>query len=139
MDERERYERGLAVRRAVLGDAYVEASLASRTDLNREFQELLTRYAWGEVWDRPGLPRHTRSLLTIAMLVALNRPDELRLHLRAASNCGVTNEEIKELLLHAALYCGLPAANAAFHIAAEVLPGLDRASTGAQQGRSNRP
>src|SRR5215471_21105661 len=100
MDERERYERGLAVRRAVLGEGYVEASLAARTDLNREFQELLTRYAWGEVWDRPGLPRHTRSLLTIAMLVALNRPDELRLHLQAASNCGLTTEEIKELLLH---------------------------------------
>lgn len=139
MDERERYERGLAVRRAVLGDAYVEASLAARTDLNREFQELLTRFAWGEVWDRPSLPRNTRSLLTIAMLVALNRPDELRLHLRAASNCGVTKEEIKELLLHAAVYCGLPAANAAFHIAAEVLQGADRASIGAQQGRENRP
>src|SRR5262245_42637004 len=139
MDERERYERGLEVRRSVLGDAYVEASLAARTDLNREFQELLTRYAWGEVWDRPALPRHTRSLLTIAMLVALHRPDALRLHLRAAANCGVANDEIKELLLHAALYCGLPAANAAFHIAAEVLPGADRASSRTQQERSNRP
>src|SRR5262245_55580915 len=139
MDERERYERGLAVRRAVLGDAYVEASLASRTDLNREFQELLTRYVWGEVWDRPGLPRHTRSLLTIAMLVALSRPDELRLHLRAAENCGVTPEEIKEVLLQAALYCGLPAANAAFHVAADVLPGTARPAKGAQREGSNPP
>jgi 4-carboxymuconolactone decarboxylase len=119
MDERERYERGLAVRRAVLGDAHVEAALARRTALTDEFQDLLTRYAWGEIWDRPGLPRHTRSLLTIAMLVALNRPEELRLHLRAAGNNGVTPEQIKEVLLQAAVYCGLPAANAAFGVTAE--------------------
>ena len=121
MDERERYERGLAVRRAVLGDAHVEAALARRTVLTQEFQDLLTRYAWGEIWDRPGLPRHTRSLLTIAMLVALNRPEELRLHLRAARNNGVTPDEIKEVLLQAAVYCGLPAANAAFRLAAKEL------------------
>src|SRR5262245_39274103 len=126
MDERERYERGLKVRREVLGDDYVEASLAARTELNSEFQDLLTRHAWGEVWDRPGLPRQTRSLLTIAMLIALNRPDELRMHLKAASNCGVTPEEIKEVLLQAAVYCGLPAANAAFHAAAELLPAARR-------------
>jgi 4-carboxymuconolactone decarboxylase len=123
MDERERYERGLAVRRAVLGDAYVEATLIRRSELNHEFQDLLTRYAWGEVWDRPGLPRHIRSLLTIAMLVALNRPEELRLHLLAAANNGVTPAEIKEVLLQASVYCGVPAANAAFHLAAELLPG----------------
>jgi 4-carboxymuconolactone decarboxylase len=121
MDERERYERGLTVRRAVLGDAHVDAALARRTALTQEFQELLTRYAWGEIWDRAGLPRHTRSLLTIAMLVALNRPEELRLHLRAAKNNGVTHDEIKEVLLQAAIYCGVPAANAAFHLAAEEL------------------
>ena len=121
MDERERYERGTVVRRAVLGDAHVETALTRRTGLTQEFQDLLTRYAWGEVWDRPGLPRHTRSLLTIALLVALNRPEELRLHLRAAGNNGVTPDEIKEVLLHAAVYCGLPAANAAFHLAAEEL------------------
>jgi 4-carboxymuconolactone decarboxylase len=121
MDERERYERGLAVRRSVLGDAYVEAALARRNELNHEFQDLITRYAWGEVWDRPGLARHTRSLLTIAMLVALNRPEELRMHLVAAANSGVTPDQIKEVLLQAAVYCGLPAANAAFHLAAEVL------------------
>jgi 4-carboxymuconolactone decarboxylase len=122
MHERERYERGLAVRRAVLGDAYVDAALAGGNELNHEFQHLLTRYAWGEVWDRPGLPRHTRSLLTIAMLVALNRPDELRLHLLAAANNGVTVAEIKEVLLQAAVYCGVPAANAAFHLTAEAFP-----------------
>src|SRR5262249_61165985 len=121
MDERERYERGLAMRREVLGDAYVGASLAARTDLNREFQELLTRYAWGEVWDRPGLPRHTRSLLTIAMLATMNRPDELRMHLRAASNNGVTPDEIKEVLLQVAVYCGLRAAHSAFHVAADLV------------------
>jgi 4-carboxymuconolactone decarboxylase len=121
MDERERYERGMGVRRAVLGDAHVEAALARRTALTHEFQDLLTRYAWGEIWDRPGLPRHTRSLLTIAMLAALNRPEELRLHLRAAENNGVTPEQIKEVLLQTAVYCGLPAANAAFRIAAEEL------------------
>jgi 4-carboxymuconolactone decarboxylase len=121
MDERERYERGIGVRRAVLGDAHVETALARRTALTQEFQDLLTRYAWGEIWDRPGLSRPTRSLLTIAMLVALNRPDELRLHLRAARNNGVTIDEIKEVLLQAAVYCGLPAANAAFHLAAEGL------------------
>jgi 4-carboxymuconolactone decarboxylase len=121
MDERERYERGLAVRRIVLGEAHVEAALARRTALTHEFQDLLTRYAWGEIWDRPGLSRHTRSLLTIAMLVALNRPEELRLHLRAAGNNGVTPDEIKEVLLQAAVYCGLPAANSAFRLAAEEL------------------
>jgi 4-carboxymuconolactone decarboxylase len=121
MDERERYDRGMVVRRAVLGDSHVDAALARRTTLTHEFQDFLTRYAWGEVWDRPGLPRHTRSLLVIAMLVALNRPEELRMHLRAAKNSGVTPDEIKEVLLQTAIYCGLPAANAAFHLAVEVL------------------
>jgi 4-carboxymuconolactone decarboxylase len=121
MDERERYEQGMVVRRAVLGAAHVETALARRTALTHEFQDVLTRYAWGEVWDRPGLPHHTRSLLTIALLVALNRPEELRLHLRAATNNGVTPDEIKEVLLHAAVYCGLPAANAAFRLAGEEL------------------
>jgi 4-carboxymuconolactone decarboxylase len=119
MDERERYERGMLVRRAVLGDAHVDAGLGRGTALTDDFQDLLTRYAWGEIWDRPGLPRHTRSLLTIAMLVALNRPEELRLHLRGAGKNGVTPEQIREVLLQAAVYCGLPAANAAFRLAAE--------------------
>jgi 4-carboxymuconolactone decarboxylase len=120
MDERERYEKGLSVRRAVLGDAHVDRSLKNRNEFNQEFQDLITRYAWGEIWTRPGLPRKTRSLLTIAMLVALNRPDEFRLHLRAALNNGVKKEEIKEALLQAAIYCGVPATNSAFHAAQEV-------------------
>ncbi|MGH8779824.1 4-carboxymuconolactone decarboxylase [Paraburkholderia sp.] len=117
MNEDERYEAGLDVRRAVLGDAHVERSLANRTELTTEFQQLITRYAWGEIWTRDGLPRHTRSLLTIAMLVALNRNEELALHLRAAKNNGVTHDEIKEVLLQTAIYCGVPAANSAFHLA----------------------
>ena len=125
MDERERHERGMAVRRAVLGDAHVEAALARRTALTHEFQDLLTRYAWGEIWDRPGLPRHTRSLLTLAMLVALNRGEELRLHLRAAANNGVSREEIKEVLLQCAIYCGVPAANTAFRIAETFFAEID--------------
>jgi 4-carboxymuconolactone decarboxylase len=118
--EQERYEQGMQVRREVLGDDYVERTLANQTSFNEDFQRFITRYAWGEVWTNEGLPRHTRSLLTIALMVALNREAELRMHLRAAQRNGVTQEEIKELLLHCAIYCGLPAANSAFHIAEEV-------------------
>jgi 4-carboxymuconolactone decarboxylase len=127
MDEQERYANGMEVRRAVLGDAHVDRSLANRNELNTEFQELITRYAWGEIWTRPGLPRHTRSLLTIMAMVALNREEELRLHLRAAANNGVSRDEIKEVLLQAAIYCGVPAANSAFHMAQEVFGQMDKA------------
>jgi 4-carboxymuconolactone decarboxylase len=120
MDERQRYEEGMKVRRAVLGDAHVDASLKNRNEFNEAFQELITRHAWGEIWTRPGLPRKTRSMITLAMMVALNRSDELRLHLRAALNIGVSREEIQEVLLQTAIYCGVPAANAAFHLAEEV-------------------
>ena len=92
----------------------------SATSSTTDFQELITRYAWGEIWSRPELSRHTRSLLTIAMMVALNRRDEFRLHLRAAFNNGVTRDEIKEVLLHCAIYAGVPAANSAYHMAEEV-------------------
>jgi 4-carboxymuconolactone decarboxylase len=122
MDDRERHVLGMQLRRAVLGDAHVDRAQAGRSDLTVEFQDLITRYAWGEIWTRPGLPRKTRSLVTIGMLVALNRPDELRMHLRAAAACGVTREELKELLLHAAIYCGVPAAHAAFALAEAELP-----------------
>lgn len=121
MDEQQRYASGLEIRRAVLGDAYVDQSLANLTPFNDDFQNLISRYAWGEVWARPGLSRHTRSLLTLAMLVALNRGDELRVHIRAALRNGVSVEEIQEVLLQCAIYCGVPAANAAFHLAGEVL------------------
>jgi 4-carboxymuconolactone decarboxylase len=120
MDETDRYDRGMVVRRAVLGDAHVDRTLAKRNEFNTDFQELITRYAWGEIWSRPELSRHTRSLLTIAMMVALNRGDELRLHLRGAFNNGVTQDEIKEVLLHCAIYAGVPAANSAYHVAEEV-------------------
>lgn len=121
MDERQRYDQGMKMRRAVLGDAHVDATLKNRNEFTDAFQEFLTRYAWGEVWSRPGLPAETRSMLTLAMLVALNRPDELRMHLRAALDIGVTREQIQEVLLQTALYCGLPAANSAFHMAQEII------------------
>jgi 4-carboxymuconolactone decarboxylase len=119
MDEPQRYQQGMEMRRAGLGDAYVDAALKNRNEFNGPFQDLLTRYGWGEIWTRPGLPKQTRSMLAIAIMVALNRSDELRMHLRAASNTGVTREQIQEVLLQAAIYCGLPAANMAFHIAQE--------------------
>jgi 4-carboxymuconolactone decarboxylase len=112
--------KGMEVRRAVLGDAHVDRSMASKNPLTEEFQDLLTRYAWGEIWTRPGLDRRTRSCITVAMLVALNREEELVLHLRGALNNGVTQDEIKEVLLQSAIYCGIPAANTAFRVAAKV-------------------
>lgn len=124
MNEQERFENGLEVRRAVLGDAHVDRSLARRNEFNEEFQALITRYAWGEIWTRPGLSRHTRSLLTIGLMVALNRSDEFKLHLRAAFNNGVTRDEIREVLLHCAIYAGVPAANHAFKVAAPILEEL---------------
>jgi len=121
MDERDRHRQGMDVRRAVLGNEHVDRAESAKTSFDAEFQDLIARYAWGEIWTRPGLPRHTRSLLTIAMMVALNRADELRLHLRAAANNGVTTDEIREVLLQCAIYCGVPAANSAFHLAKEIL------------------
>jgi len=120
MTDDERYEAGMKVRRAVLSDAHVDRSLANRTELTSEFQNFITRYAWGEIWTREGLPRHTRSLITIAMMVALNRSEELALHLRAAKNNGVTQDQIKEVLMQTAVYCGVPAANSAFHLAQKI-------------------
>ncbi len=125
MDERDRHKEGLKVRRAVLGEAYVERAQAAENEFNSAFQDLLTRYAWGEVWSRTGLPRRARSLITIAMLVALNRDDELKMHIRGALQSGVTREELRETLLHAAIYCGLPAANSAFHLAEEVFSEIE--------------
>jgi 3-oxoadipate enol-lactonase/4-carboxymuconolactone decarboxylase len=124
----ERYETGMATRRAVLGNAHVDRANANVTAFNADFQTFLTRYAWGEVWTRPGLPRRDRSLVTLAMLLALNRETEFKMHVRAAFTNGVTIEELKEVLLHAALYCGLPAANAAYHAAQEVLAEMNRSS-----------
>ena len=125
MDEQKRRDDGMVKRRKVLGDAWVDKANAGKNSFNSEFQDLITRYAWGEIWARPGLTRHTRSLLTLAMMVALNRNDEFRMHLRAAANNNVTREEIQEVLLQSAIYCGVPAANSAFHIAQEVFAEMD--------------
>ena len=127
MDEQERHSKGMEVRRAVLGDAHVDRAEAKRNDFNGEFQDLITRHAWGEIWTRAGLTRHTRSLLTIGLMVALNRSDEFKLHVRAAFNNGVTRDEIKEVLLQCAIYAGIPAANTAFHLAEEVFAQIDGA------------
>jgi 3-oxoadipate enol-lactonase/4-carboxymuconolactone decarboxylase len=111
----------MAVRREVLGDEHVDRAIAATTELTADFQQLITRYAWGEIWTRPGLDRRTRSCITLAMLVALNRPEELAMHLRAALRNGLSRAEIAEVLLQAAVYCGVPAGNAAFAIAQRVL------------------
>lgn len=120
MDENPRYQAGLAVRKAVLGDEYVNKSLAQADAFMAPIQQFLTENAWGTVWTRPGLDRKTRSLLNLAMLTALNRPNELKLHLKGALNNGVTKEEIAEVFLQAAVYCGAPAGLDSFKIAQQV-------------------
>lgn len=120
MDEKERFEAGLKVRRAVLGDAHVDRSLAARDSFTTEFQDLITRYAWGEIWTRPGLDRKTRSYLVLAMTASMGRWEEFRLHCRASFANGVTTDEIKEVLLQIAVYAGVPAANTAVKEAKEV-------------------
>ena len=115
------HDRGMEIRRKVLGDEHVDAANERTTPFDADFQDLITRYAWGEIWARPGLDRRTRSCLTLIALVALNRMDELALHVRGALRNGVTPDEIKEVLLHSAIYCGVPAANSAFAIARDVL------------------
>jgi 4-carboxymuconolactone decarboxylase len=117
----DRHEAGMEVRRAVLGDAHVDRATADTTDFTREFQELITRYAWGEIWTRPGLDRRTRSCITLTALVANGRLEELAMHVRAARRNGLSEDEIKEVLLQCAIYCGVPAANAAFAVARRVL------------------
>ena len=119
--DRKRFEDGLAVRREVLGAAYVDKALADADDFTRPLQELVTEYCWGAVWTRPGLPRQTRSLVNLAMLTALNRPAELKLHVRGALRNGCTREEIMEVLLQTAIYCGVPAAMESFRSAREAL------------------
>jgi 4-carboxymuconolactone decarboxylase len=116
----ELYEKGLAVRREVLGAEYVDNAIRSADDFNRPLQELVTRYCWGEIWNRPTLDRKTRSIINLAMLTALNRPHEVKLHIRGAINNGLTKDEIGEVLLQAMIYCGVPAAIDSFRIAREV-------------------
>jgi len=124
--DQEMHARGLKNRKEVLGEAHVERSFATADDFSRPYQDLITEYCWGAVWDRPGLPRKTRSLLNIAMLTALNREEEFKLHVRAAFRNGVTRDEIREVLLQTAIYCGVPAANAAFKQAREVFAAMDQ-------------
>ena len=114
------YEKGLAIRRDVLGKEFVDHAISSADDFNRPLQELVTQYCWGEIWGRPGLDRKTRSLLNLAMLSALNRPHEIKMHVRGALKNGVTKEEIKEVFLQVAIYCGVPAAVDSFRVAREV-------------------
>ncbi len=111
------YEAGLAVRRRILGDAHVERSLENATSFDQDFQDLVTRHAWGDIWTRPGLDHRTRSLVTIAMLAAGGLHEELNLHVRATRNTGATADEVKEVLLQVAVYAGVPAANSAFRVA----------------------
>ncbi|HEX6113078.1 MAG TPA: 4-carboxymuconolactone decarboxylase [Geminicoccaceae bacterium] len=123
---KETFDQGLAIRKEVLGAEHVERALAGADDFGRPYQELITEYCWGAVWGRPGLSRKTRSLLNLAMLTALGREEEFKLHVRAAFRNGVTREEICEVLLQTAIYCGVPAANSAFKQAREVFAQMER-------------
>jgi 4-carboxymuconolactone decarboxylase len=120
MDERDRHALGMRTRRSVLGDSHVDRSIANMTPLTEEFQDLITRLAWGEIWTRPAIDHPTRRLLTIAMLIALNREAELKMHLRAALEHGLAPELLKEAILQSAIYCGVPAANSAFALLSDL-------------------
>ncbi|HKR25567.1 MAG TPA: 4-carboxymuconolactone decarboxylase [Phenylobacterium sp.] len=120
MDERERHALGMQTRRSVLGEAHVDRAIANTTPLTAEFQDLITRLAWGEIWTRPAIDHSTRRLLTVAMLIALNREGELKMHLKAALDHGVAPELLKEVILQSAVYCGVPAANSAFALLSEI-------------------
>lgn len=121
---KELFDQGLQTRREVLGADYVDAVIRSADDFTRPLQEYITQYCWGDVWNRPGLDRRTRSLLNLAMITALNRPHELKLHVRGAINNGVTKDEIREVFLHAAVYCGAPAAMDSYRVAKEAFKEL---------------
>ena len=124
MNDDERYKQVIQVRTEVLSEKHVNRSIENLNEFNSDFQNFISRFAWGEVWSRPGMPRHTRSLVTMAVLLALGREDELRMHIRACFNNGVTQDDLKELFLHCSLYAGLPAANAAMHMAEDVFKEL---------------
>lgn len=123
--DKKRYEKGLEVRKAVLGTEYVNKSLRSADEFTQPMQDLVTEYCWGEIWTRPGLDRRTRSFLNLAMLTALNRPHEIKLHVRGALNNGLTRDELMEVFLQSAIYCGVPAALDAMHVAKEVFAEID--------------
>lgn len=125
MDDKDLYDRGMAVRRSVLGDAHVDRSLERATDFDADFQEFITKTAWGQIWTRPGLDIRTRSMLTIGMLAALGKDGELKLHIRATRNTGVTRDEVKEILMQAAVYAGVPTGNHAMALARAVYAEMD--------------
>lgn len=125
MEDRERHAAGMKVRRAVLGNEWVDKANAKLNAFNGEFQDLITRYAWGEIWTRPGLPRKTRSCMVLSTMIALGHWEEYKLHLRAGLNNGLTSDEIKEVILQAAIYAGVPAANHATKLADEFFASLD--------------
>ncbi|MEO3388397.1 carboxymuconolactone decarboxylase family protein [Mesorhizobium sp. CAU 1741] len=131
------FDQGLAIRRDVLGEDYVDASLAQANEFMMAFQEVTTEWCWGYTWSRPGLSRKTRSMLNLAMLTALNRPKELALHARGALTNGVSKEEIKEILLHATVYCGIPAGLDAFKVANGVIEEIERDAVGASTVQGN--
>ena len=126
----ERYDEGMAVRREVLGDAHVDRAVASTTEFTADFQEFITKYAWGSIWTRPGLDRRSRSMITLTALIARGHHEELAMHLRAARRNGLSNDEIKEVILQSAIYCGVPDANTAFRIAGQVLADYDAQEAG---------
>ena len=126
MNDQERHTHGMAVRRSVLGDDHVDRALERTTEFTAPFQDLITRYAWGDIWTRPGLDRASRSMITLALLTALGQEHELALHVSAALRNGLTTQQIQEVLLHCAVYAGVPAANRAFAIAQEVFDTADR-------------
>jgi 3-oxoadipate enol-lactonase/4-carboxymuconolactone decarboxylase len=118
------FNQGMAVRREVLGEQHVDRAESNKDEFTEEFQELITKYAWGEIWTRPGLEKKTRSCITLAMMIALHREDEFKLHIKAALNNGLSKDEIKEVILQSAIYAGVPAANSAFHWAQDVFNNL---------------
>lgn len=124
--DKAKFEKGLEIRKSVLGAEYVENSINNATDFNMPMQELVTEYCWGEIWGRPGLERKTRSIINLAMITALNRPHELKLHVRGAINNGLTRDEIQEIFLQTAIYCGVPAAIDSFRSAKEVFDEMDK-------------
>lgn len=131
--DQERHDQGVTVRRAVLGDAHVDRSIAATTDLTADWQDFITRVAWGDVWSRPGLNRRSRSIAVLSSLIAHGHHEELAMHLRAALRNGLSVEEIREVILQSAIYSGVPAANSAFRIASEVLSATDAESAGPRE------
>lgn len=131
------YDKGMKIRREVLGDEHVDRATARTSELTREFQDLITRFAWNEIWGRPGLDRRTRTAVTIAAMTALGRLDELALHIKGARTNNLSDDEIKEILLQCAVYCGVPAANSAFAVAQQVLDDLDPPRSSGSSGTPN--